>query len=381
MEDLMRNKPAAADLPSLRAGIFRPLATYFPTPKPAETLRVAQKACALWEQLVRQHPTVAGFKNDLAIFHLIVAIVQARGMQFAEAAQSSRQVRDLARQAISANPNAQHHRVALVLGLGWLQPVAAELGLVQEAEEADRQALAEARKLVADYPTVASYQELLAWTWECLGCGRYTLGQSRQEEEAWRGVLACFEKLVKAHPTVPRVQRGLLGARTELGELLWSSGRKEEATEAFRQLLRSADAQPPTTPDGCSSLAYFLATCPDLQCRDGRRAVELARKAVEQNPTIGRFWHTLGVAHYRAGDAKAAVNALTRSSQGADPDAYDSFFLAMSHWQVGDQMQARRWFDRGAQWMAKTRLPRNDLRRLRAEAEQLLGITTTTKGK
>ena len=56
-----------------------------------------------------------------------------------------------------------------------------------------------------------------------------------------------------------------------------------------------------------------LANHPNLKVRDPGRAVDLAKKAVELLPNVGTLWNTLGVAHFRAGDWKAAITALEKS--------------------------------------------------------------------
>src|SRR5439155_5853056 len=68
----------------------------------------------------------------------------------------------------------------------------------------------------------------------------------------------------------------------------------------------------PTHAEAHNELAWLLATCPDEKLRDPARAVELARKAVQLAPKVGNYWNTLGVAHYRAGDWKAAIAALDK---------------------------------------------------------------------
>src|SRR5262249_34546615 len=78
-----------------------------------------------------------------------------------------------------------------------------------------------------------------------------------------------------------------------------------------------------------SSFAWLLTTGPDPKFRDAARAVEVAKKAVESVPESGWAWTTLGVAHYRAGDWKAAIAALDKSmelSKGGGIN--DWFFLA-----------------------------------------------------
>src|SRR5262249_28594855 len=79
-------------------------------------------------------------------------------------------------------------------------------------------------------------------------------------------------------------------------------------------------------------LAWALATGRDPRHRDAKRAIELAQKAVELAPAEGRFWTTLGVARYRAGDWAAAVEALDKARQlGKEEDGVASYFLAMAH--------------------------------------------------
>jgi tetratricopeptide (TPR) repeat protein len=124
-----------------------------------------------------------------------------------------------------------------------------------------------------------------------------------------------------------------------------------------------------------NELAWLFATCPDPWFRDTGKAVRFAQKAVELAPAKGNYWNTLGVAHYRAGDWKLAVEALNKSmGLRKGGDSADWFFLAMSHRQLGEKEKAHKWFDRGVQWMEKNAPQNEELRRFRGEAEQLLGV-------
>jgi Flp pilus assembly protein TadD len=128
-----------------------------------------------------------------------------------------------------------------------------------------------------------------------------------------------------------------------------------------------------------NNFAWFLATCPDAKHRDPARAVELAKKAVELAPKEGGHWNTLGVAHYRAGDWKAAVEAFTKSMElRKGGDSFDWFFLAMAHWNLSEKEKARKWFDQAAQWMDKNAPHDEELSRFRAEAAELLGVKKKT---
>jgi hypothetical protein len=93
-------------------------------------------------------------------------------------------------------------------------------------------------------------------------------------------------------------------------------------------------------------------------------------------------WNTLGVAHYRAGDWKAAVAALDRSEQLIKGGhACNWLFPAMAHHKLGNHDQARQWYDRAVVWrarineaLAQDRWQAEELRRFRREAEEVLQL-------
>src|SRR5262249_48614701 len=123
------------------------------------------------------------------------------------------------------------------------------------------------------------------------------------------------------------------------------------------------------------NLAWLLSTCADANLRKPDEAVELAKKAVALVPSEGMSWNTLGAARYRAGDWKVSVAALGKSMEvRKGGDSFDWFFLAMAHWQLGENDKAREWYDRAVQWMDKNQPKNEELRRFRAEAAELLGI-------
>jgi dipeptidyl aminopeptidase/acylaminoacyl peptidase len=154
---------------------------------------------------------------------------------------------------------------------------------------------------------------------------------------------------------------------------VWDAKMGQEVPSGF---LQNNQAQSLATEQ--NDLAWSLATNADEKERDPHRAVELAREAVKWGPKEGTFWNTLGVTQYRAGDWKAAIEALKRSMELRNGgDSFDWFFLAMAHWQLGEKERARQRFDQAVQWMEKNQPQNEELRRFRAEAEQLLG----TKGE
>jgi Flp pilus assembly protein TadD len=87
------------------------------------------------------------------------------------------------------------------------------------------------------------------------------------------------------------------------------------------------------------------------------------------------FLNTLGVAQYRVGNWADAIASFTKANELSPDraDFFNGFFLAMSHWQLGQKDEAREWYDRAVVWMEKNQPKNNDLLRFRAEADELVG--------
>jgi tetratricopeptide (TPR) repeat protein/serine/threonine protein kinase len=160
-------------------------------------------------------------------------------------------------------------------------------------------------------------------------------------------------------------------AHLNLGRALAQQAKFNEAAAAYRQAIRLQ----PGNAGAHNELAWLLATCADAKFRDPQQAVASAKTAVQLAPEERNFWNTLGAAQYRAGDWKEVITALERSMElSKGGDSSDWFFLAMAHWQLGDKGKARQWYQKAVQWMDQNH-PKNDqLRRFRAETEELVGV-------
>jgi tetratricopeptide (TPR) repeat protein len=120
-------------------------------------------------------------------------------------------------------------------------------------------------------------------------------------------------------------------------------------------------------------LACLLAHCPDQKVRNPQRAVELARRAVGLDPQNGAFRGTLGSALYRGGDWKAAIEELNASIKLRQHGA-DMLFLAMAHKRMDQDAEARGWYDRAIEWIAKNAPKDDEMRRFKDEARALLKL-------
>jgi tetratricopeptide (TPR) repeat protein len=204
-----------------------------------------------------------------------------------------------------------------------------------------------------------------------------TVADPESAPSTWQAARGAAAALAKAIETAQR-------------DATLSDERRAALVDAWKphvdRLLASAVQQcPATSPNDLNGLAWNLATGDDPLRFDPRvagTAVELAAKAVALSPDRGDIRNTLGVARYRAGEWKGAIADLEKSIElRKGGDSNDWFFLAMAHWQLGYKDEARRWYERGVEWMDKNDPTNETLTRFRAEAAELLDVSERNKAR
>jgi WD40 repeat protein/tetratricopeptide (TPR) repeat protein len=176
---------------------------------------------------------------------------------------------------------------------------------------------------------------------------------------------------------------------------LWASrGRAFEHLKQYDLAIADLEAALARDPDQqmarlylvlcCNNRAQELSTGP-RSARDPQRVAFLARRAIELSSGQALSLNSLGVAEYRAGRYAQAITTLEQSlaAGSGQSDAFDLFFLAMAHHQLGHREEARgcyeravRWLDRFQTYKANEKLNtfwnELEIRYLRSEAEALI---------
>jgi serine/threonine protein kinase len=242
----------------------------------------------------------------------------------------------------------------------------ADAGRLDEALQLEQEALAlRQRTLGEDAPDTLDSLNDVANCHAALGEFARAL-QLHRDALARRGA-----RLGRDHPDTLQSMNNVAAACAALG-------RHAEALKLLQETLALREAKlhrnHPDTVQSMNALAWILANCPDRTLRDPGKALALAKQVIDLAPEKGDYWNTLGAAHYRVGNWKGAVEALTTSVKlRKGGDSFDWFFLAMAHWHLGDKDQARRRYGQAVQWMEKNRPEDEELRGFRAEAAELLG--------
>jgi serine/threonine protein kinase/tetratricopeptide (TPR) repeat protein len=167
-----------------------------------------------------------------------------------------------------------------------------------------------------------------AFAYNQLGFTFVTLWKQGKHDKL-EDAIAAFRKAIEADPKH-------MMAHSNLGRSLALQGKFQEAIACYRTAIET-DA---SNLDARVGMARVLATCPDPEFRDPRRAVEHATKAVELQPRSVEALQVLGWALYRAGALRESIEALEESralDHGGTGDCGQWIVLALAHAKLAAQ--------------------------------------------
>jgi tetratricopeptide (TPR) repeat protein len=162
--------------------------------------------------------------------------------------------------------------------------------------------------------------------------------------------------------------------RRNLIQLLFEMGREDEADDEISK-YEVACANYDLSLNGLAQMLIFKK---EGAISRPKKALQIAKKALELNPNSIESTLTVGGAHYRVGNWDAAIKEIERSiqlykAQGAESaTAFQLFFLAMAKWQNDEKEEARKLFGEGEKWLESNHVNHEDLDLIRAEAEALI---------
>jgi tetratricopeptide (TPR) repeat protein len=341
--------------------------------RPQEHRQALQEAAAILEKLVAECPTVPEYRNYLAgVYYWLANLLPSP-----EAEQSLGKALILQEKLAADFPGQTDYRYDLFRSLATQGSLFLRAERTTEAELAFRRAVEIGEKLVAESPTVHYYRSRLASSYRGLADLLGHTGKFSEAATTYEHSINIYERLLVEVPDVHDAGEQMVASYLGLARTFSKTGRPEAAKDTYEKLLRLR----PKNHIALNKISWFLATAPDPKARDGKRAVELAKEAVEFDPKDGNYWSTLGVAQYRVGEWKNGIDALTKSDElrKGEMFSFNAFFLAMAHWQLGEKEEARKSYDQAVAWMEKNQPEDDELRRFREEAATLLNVENPSK--
>jgi serine/threonine protein kinase/Tfp pilus assembly protein PilF len=332
-------------------------------------------------KLAADYPSVTAYKAGLAdALSMWGSVLIYRG-ELPQARQALEESLSYTRALFTASPNNTRYAALIVVRAYQLSGTLAELGHGAEALKLRQQA---EQLFCATWKQVRKIRGPSSAARFCADVG----GDLEDEGKIWKqrgnrkGMAAAYGAAITALGQAIELDpqcEAWLRAATPGDEIPWliraklyeQLGQHEKAIGDFSKAIELE----PKNAWQLNNLAWLFATCPEPKFLDAAKAVALAKKAAEMAPKEGTIWSTLGAAHYRAGNWKAAVETLNQSMALRNGgNSSDWFFLAMAHWQLGQKEEARQWFDKAVKGMGKDRPKGEELSRFRMEATQLLQV-------
>jgi tetratricopeptide (TPR) repeat protein len=194
-----------------------------------------------------------------------------------------------------------------------------------------------------------------------------SLGVTLRKQGKFGEATAQLLKSLEVNPKFDPASRNLI---TTLKE----QKKDEEAIAAYRKAIK-------LSPDNLGlrlNLAKLLSFGTNEKFLNPGEAVLHAQEAIRIKPEDAKCWVILGVAHFRTGDWQAARDTLQQSVDLGGNHPSDLIFLAMTHWQLDDQTEARKWYAKALAWREKNK-PEAELQEFYKEAEKLLDGETEDK--
>jgi tetratricopeptide (TPR) repeat protein/predicted Ser/Thr protein kinase len=335
-----------------------------------ESVAELRQGLALRQQLADEFPAAPVYREDLAHAHHWLGSVLMKTNKLQEAEEHFRACMTI-REAALAEPAAPAElRADLAHIQMYLGQVLMKMGRAEEAAEEFFRGVANGERMIEGFPNIPEYRKHLAVNLGYLSEALVSLGRLKPAEQAIQNSIIQTQYLVSNFPDSSVYRRGLAWRHYHLAEVLFQADKREEARSQFEQAFADFEeviTRFPKNAQANAQLGWVLLACPDPQLRDPHRAATLIEKAIELKPHSPDLQQNLGYAYCCSGRWKDAADALST----APKDGYTWFILAMVQSKLGNKDQARLLYDEAIAWTDENGPLDDNLKRLRAEAQQL----------
>lgn len=253
-----------------------------------------------------------------------------------------------------------------------------DAGNFTDAEALFTAALQECQRLTTAVPEDANLWRLQSEAKNNLGVLYLVTDQAELAQQAFSGAREDFKKTLEISPNVIAATNGHAWASSYLGDALRMLDREGEAAPMYDEALDlrkplASGGNIPTFDVGEAAI-WLMTNCTDVEKRDYVVAMNLADVLAARYPKSGRAHLLLAMCHFRQENYDLAITKLDEAklfNLGSRTPTY--FLRAMTHWKLGDKTQAEAAWKQAIGIMDSHTPGNLRLRRIREEAEALLG--------
>ena len=337
-----------------------------------------RESVSTWRNLEKEFPEHPySISRQAASYHWLGALLLWQNVE--EAEPLLRRAMQQREKLVADHPSRSGYRANLAHTKTHYGILRQYQGKLDEAIKLYGEAIELRKGVLDDFPSTLEHRRRLGDIYQRLSEALSLSGKQQESLEAIRKSLHHLEYWAKSKPEYARVV-GRVHYR--IGIALYDLGRVSEAAEAFlmaQTILHDCIEKTDGQHQAMSDLALLYGTCPLHQFRDGKRAVELAKMAVQDKSESPLHWGVLAAAHLEADNWPEVIITLRQMPiEESRWNARDWFCLAISHWKLDRKEQAHRSYQKGMAWMKKHPFTNPEFPRFRDEAAEVLGIEKPT---
>jgi tetratricopeptide (TPR) repeat protein len=210
-----------------------------------------ERCLAIRQQVVRDHPNVPEYVKELGIGYGVWSERQISAGLPSEALRSNEQERDIFERLVREHPGVADYRWRLAGALGSIGRRQTELGEPAEAMRMYEQSLVLTERLTREHPDVVDYQYSLLNIHAAIGWMHYRLlGQNKQALDSYAKALELAEKTARENPGLESSRSYVAAMNHELGRVLVRLGMPDDALARYRAALDDREARERREPGG-----------------------------------------------------------------------------------------------------------------------------------
>jgi serine/threonine protein kinase len=384
-EELLRQEPDSSECRQVLAEGWIDLGTvHIQISRLAEAEMALKTTREILGNLVTEAPASERCLVELTRACGDLGTVYARGGKLKLAEEWFREALRWGEQATQAAPENLFHQQRLATVEGNLGKLLDQLRRPEEGEKFLSQAVQLQEKLVTMKPS-PTHRAYLANLYRDVGLRQRKSNQLKEAAATQKKAVDLWSQLHKDFPHVPDYAHSYARVLLFAGKDLMALGRDRPAldhlSEAERVYERLANDFPKIKNYAreqawcCADRAWLRTASNDPEVRKPAEAVAPAKKAIELEAQDSKHWTVLGMAYYRTEQWQSALPAFVEAGKRrATPERIDLYFLAMTHWKLGNKDEARKSYGQAETWRLQHLPAKPGLSGIDREAAELLGI-------